>query len=383
MTDTINIVHLTSVHSRYDTRIFLKMCSSLSKKHYSVTLIVADGKGNENNNGIKIIDVGKTARGRLFRMVKTTRKVYDAARIINADIYHIHDPELMPIGLKLKKLGEVVIFDSHEDIPQQILGKPYLNNVLLRLISSIFGLYESYVCKRVDAVIAATPFIRDKFLTINPNTIDINNFPIPSELYSMEDWSKKKRQVCYVGGISVMRGINEIVSAMNHANDGIRLQLGGEFNESDIKRQIKRKTGWKSVDELGFLDRDDVRNVLEESVAGLVTLHPSINYLDSLPVKMFEYMSAGIPVIASNFPLWEEIIEINDCGFCVDPMDPISIADAINFLIEHPDRAKEMGENGYTAVQNKYNWHIEEQKLLKLYQKIIMNKQRNHSSATI
>ena len=133
---------------------------------------------------------------------------------------------------------------------------------------------------------------------------------------------------------------------------------------------MKAEVGWEKTDHLGWLDRSGVEQVLQESVAGLVTLHPVINYVDALPVKMFEYMAAGVPVIASDFALWRQIIEGNQCGLCVDPLDPQAIAAAIDYLIANPTEAKQMGLNGQRSVRERFNWSIEEQKLLKLYQSL-------------
>jgi glycosyltransferase involved in cell wall biosynthesis len=364
------ITHLTSAHFRYDTRIFVKMCTSLAMHNYQVSLVVADGKGNETKNKVNIYDIGIKTDNRLSRMTHTVKKIFEEAVKLDSDIYHLHDPELIPIGLKLKRMGKTVIFDSHEDVPKQMLGKPYLNAPLRHLIGKTFSLYEQYACQRLDGIIAATPFIRDKFLKINPNTVDVNNFPMLGELHNATAWKNKKQQVCYVGGIEKVRGIHEIVQAMNFTKTDVRLQLAGTFSEPKVEQTVKGYTSWSKVDSLGFLDREGVRSTLSQSVAGLVTLHPIVNYIDALPVKMFEYMSAGIPVIASNFLLWREIIEGNDCGLCVDPLKPEAIAEAIDFLILNPDRAKISGENGYKAVQNVYNWTIEEAKLLDFYQKL-------------
>lgn len=361
------VTHLTSAHDRYDTRIFLKMCSSLAAHDYDVSLIVADGLGNETKNNVNIIDVGATTGGRLSRMTKTVRRVFEAAKALDADIYHLHDPELIPIGLKLKRLGKTVIFDSHEDVPKQMLSKPYLNLPLLRMIGQAFGFYEKFACKRLDVVIAATPFIRDKFLTINPNSININNFPILGELQSSVGWDDKCKQVSFVGGITEISGIREVIRAMEYVQSGARLQLAGRFDDTNLEQEVKTYPGWQAIDELGFLDRSSVRSLLGRSVAGLVAFHPVPNYIDAQPNKMFEYMSAGIPVIASHFPLWREFIEGNDCGLCVDPMKPQAIAEAIDFLVNNPGRAQQMGENGRKAVEEKYNWTIEENKLLSLY----------------
>ena len=366
-----HVVHLTSAHPRYDIRIYRKQCRSLVKAGFRVSLVVADGKGDEiTEDGIAILDVGRM-EGRVNRIFRTTRRVFEKARDLDADLYQLHDPELLPAGMKLRRLKKTVIFDSHEDVPKQMLGKPYLNPLALWIIAKVFALYESWVVRRLSAVIGATPAITQKFQSMAPRAENVNNFPELGELENQLPWTDKKDEVCYVGGIAEIRGILPLVDALSRTRTGARLNLVGEFSEADTQAKAHALDGWRKANALGFLDRASVRDVMARSVAGVVTFAPLPNHVDAQPNKMFEYMSAGIPVIASDFPLWREIIIGSDCGLCVDPTDPEGIASAIDVLVRDKALAERLGRNGKRAVEDVFNWAREEPKLVALYEELL------------
>jgi len=356
---------ITSVHPPFDTRIFQKEARSLAKAGYNVSLIAQHDK-DEILEGIRILSLPRP-KNRFERMTKTVCQLYQKAREVDADIYHFHDPELIPVGLLLKLHGKRVIYDVHEDVPRQNLSKPYIPDVLRKPISMIIGVMEAFSARRFDGVVTATPFINGRFLKLGANAVNVNNYPLAYELYAAENqWMKKENAVCYVGGIAQIRGAFEMVEAIGKTNH--RLLLVGNI-DSAIENDLKQMTGWRQVEELGFVDRQGVRDMVFRSMAGLVLFHPEPNHTDAQPNKMFEYMSAGIPVIASDFPLWREIVEGNECGICVDPLNPEEIAKAIQFIIENPAKAEQMGKKGRKAVEERYNWGMEENKLLGLYEK--------------
>jgi glycosyltransferase involved in cell wall biosynthesis len=366
----LRVAHLTSAHPRDDIRIFHKQCLSLERAGFSVLLVVADGLGSDATRGIEIHDVG-LSRGRVDRVLRICRLVFRKAVELDADLYHLHDPELLWAGLMLQRRGKRVVFDSHEDVPLQLLGKPYLNPVVRGFVAKFYRVVEKFCCKRFSGVIAATPTIRDKFLAIHSKTVDICNFPMLEEFATNVQWAEKMDEVCYVGGLSQIRGLWEMVAAMNILPGATRLNLVGGFSSPQDRELICREPGWCRVNETGVLDRAGVATVYRRSFAGMVTLKPLPNYIEALPIKMFEYMAAGIPVIASNFPLWKSIVAEHSCGLCVDPNDVRAIAGAIVKLTAAPDDARAMGENGRRAVLTIYNWKAEETKLIAFYAELL------------
>ncbi|RZA36441.1 MAG: glycosyltransferase [Lysobacteraceae bacterium] len=362
------IVHLSSAHPRFDTRIFVKQCRSLASHGHELTLVVADGLGDACRDGVRIVDVGRPS-GRRERMLRTTHLVGRAARALRADVYQLHDPELIPVGLRLALAGRKVVFDAHEDVPSQLLDKPYLSPRSARLLSRAYAAFERCALRRFDGVLAATPLIRDRLALHNRLTVDVNNYPRAEEFMGTQQApsAQLRDSVCYVGSISAIRGIRELVSACALLRTPARLSLAGSFAEAELEAEVGQQPGWRRVDALGHLDRGGVAGVMQRAFAGLVTLLPTASYREALPVKMFEYMAAGIPVIASDFPLWRDIVEGSACGLCVDPSDPQAIAAAIDHLASHPQQARDMGANGRRAVLERYNWENEEDKLIAFY----------------
>lgn len=355
MGNGLKVCHFTSVHDAHDDRIYLKECVSLKEAGYKVFL-VAKGESTVSE-GIKIIGCGKP-KNRFDRFFLFSRKVYKKAREINCDVYHFHDPELLPYGLKLKKQGKTVIFDSHEDIPAQILDKYWIPKSMRKSVSMIYKKYETYVVQKLDAVIAATAFIAECFEARAKRVIEVNNYPrLDDILFYDKPFCERKKIVCYVGGISEIRGEKIMVEAMREIDAD--LVLAGDHEAVTCQS--------RNVYYLGQISREDVNHLYEQSRAGLCLLLPTANYINSVPIKLFEYMAAGIPFVASDFPHWRKIIESEECGICVDCKNIDCVREAIKQLVDDPHKAQDMGWNGRKAVETKYNWEVEKEKLIGLY----------------
>ena len=365
------ICHISSAHTRSDIRIFIKQCQSIVKSDFEIYFLVIDQYPDENVNGVEIVNCSTENQkpNRFERMFYGPKMIQKKLNELTPDIVHFHDIELIFLSQKIKKKGIHVVYDVHEDTPSQILEKEYLPKWTRQILSKILNFIEKKISKKFDAIVTATPHIKTLFDNINPRVIVLNNYPLHDELFSTSINTTARTGFCFVGGITVIRGIKEVVASFKYSNE--YLHLAGKFQSTSFERTILEGNQMDKIKFHGFLQREEVSKLLENSIAGIVTFLPFPNHIKAQPNKLFEYMSAGLPVIASNFPLWKNIIEGNNCGICVDPTNPSQIAVAMNFLKENPEEAKIMGDNGRKAVLEKYNWENEEKKLIELYNTIL------------
>jgi len=362
---------LTSVHRPYDTRIFQKECVSATKE-FDVYLIALKWI-SEIRSGVNIIGVPFSSTSRFVRATFGVFKVYLAAIKLDAAIYHIHDPELIPLGILLKRRGKIVIFDAHEDLPEQIMYKHYIPNFFRKILSKCVAFIEILALKRFNFIFSATPTINAKFIRKGMPSSSLCNYPILS--YDDTISNIRNKDVLYMGGVSIARGIVQLNAAMKEVlalKPSIHFYIAGMSHPENLIQEYDDQ--WKkskSIHFLGMLSRTELNVLLADSKIGLVNFLPNKAHLDALPNKMFEYMEAGIPIVASNFPFWKGIIEKHKCGICIDPTNPSQIADAIIYLLDHPDLAIEMGKNGRKAVLEEFNWLTQEKELLKVYNELV------------
>ena len=369
----IKIAHITNVHPRGDTRIRIREAGSVTDVlGEPVALLVQDGRGDclEQDGKTRIIDTGRKPSGRLARMTLGVYRMWRAVRSLRPRLVHFHDPELIPLGLLLKCSGHRVVYDVHEDLPRQVLTKYWLPVFARHPVSWTVSVLEWLSARVFDAVVAATPEIAGRFPP--RKTVTVRNFPILDELVRAEvvPYRERPAQFAYIGGLSRERGVCEMVEALMLIGNA-RLSLAGAFQPAGLQTEIEAFPGWRQVTFAGWANRIQVAGLLCSARAGLVVLHPTRRYLDAWPTKMFEYMSVGLPVIVSDFPLWRSIVEDAGCGLLVDPLDTKAIADSMQWVLDHPDEAEAMGRRGRVAVEKHYNWETEAEKLTALYKKLL------------
>ena len=373
MSKKIHICHITNEHPRYDTRIFLKMCKSAASKEFEVTLLCADDLPEEVVDGVHIKPVARKPRKRFERATRTADALFKAALRESADLYQLHDPELIRICSKLKKAGKKVIFDSHEDFPAQIMDKRWIPKLFRPIVAQSYAFYEKMVVKKLDFVIAVTEPTTKRFATYGTPAQTIHNYPLLSEFpttSSQKSFAKSKNQtLCFTGGISITRGMRQMFKLAEDVD--INLHLAGRIFTKEEKLFEDLLKTHPNVSFTGPYSREEMVEIYNNAAIALLLFLPIKNHITSLPNKMFEYMAGGLPIVASDIDHWKPVFQKYNCGFQVDPFDEEAVKNAVQYLIQHPDEARAMGEQGKNAVQQEYNWESEAELLYDIYTKLM------------
>ena len=368
----LKVCHVTTVHPASDVRIFHKECVTLAEAGYDVTLLVA-GKGDPIAlQGVSVVYVPVSYRSRAGRMYRAPRALCRELLQRKPDVVHFHDPEFLICVPKLKRQGYRVIYDVHEDVPRQLMSKHWIQPFIRKPLAGLVEWFENRMAKKADVILTASTFIMHRFLKINKQTLDLRNFPKQSEFEQVQVKKMVPPHAVYIGAIATIRGAREMVLAME--NSDMVLDLAGPLESSELLPLLHSLPGSANLVYHGVVGRDVATQMMASASVGLALLHPTINYLDALPTKLYEYMLAGIPVIASDFNVYKAIVEQYECGLCVSPLDISALKNALAFIRTNPDRAVRMGENGRRAALQNFVWEKEKEKLLQVYQTMVSEK---------
>ena len=365
----IKVCHITSVHPQKDVRIFEKECVSLEQNGYEVHL-VAPGK-SEICQRVQIHGIGEVPEKRLKRMFSFSKKAYKAALMCNAELYHFHDPELIPYGLKLKKKGKRVIFDSHENVLEQFSEKSYIPKVIRITLERLYTRFLKYACSNFDVVISVDPYICKKYEPFSKRVEMITNYPQIEEI--KRSYEADVPYIAFAGGVSEQWNHETVIKAISQIKN-LKYILCG-ITDREYLEKLKMLPGWEKVDYRGKVTHQEALEILTGAVAGVALCSYSNNTNNKQGTigntKLFEIMMCGIPVICTDFISWSEIVEKNQCGICINPKDTNSLVDAIKKLLRDERVRMEMGYNGKKAIHNSYSWEQEKEKLIAIYNELL------------
>jgi glycosyltransferase involved in cell wall biosynthesis len=389
------ICMLSCMHNLKDDRIYWKESLTLKNAGYNVIHIGLGEKALDyiSNEGIRLIQVankyGLTRKitnkiaGMLLMPTSQERDIYIAAKKIQADVYHVHDYPLLKTALKLKKNDSQpkLVYDVHDLYGQHIRDQS-------RSILKPIGLFRAYLMEKheisnsmkFDAVITTDEFIYNRFVNIReglPITIIYNySYFLPEK--KEPAYSDKIYDVIYSGLVSKLRGIYEIVEAVQIIKQTlptIQFLIIGPFESESLRQSvsklIEKNNLGSNIHLHAAVEFEAIGRFYEKSKIGLCIFHPKKLYKTNVFIKTFEYMAFGLPIVSSNFGTVRHYVESTNTGTCVNPMEPVAISNAILTILNSKVLYSSYSTNGIQAIQEKYNWQNEATKFLQFYQKIL------------
>ena len=374
----MKIVHITSVHPLFDRRIFYKQAVSLRKANHKVHMIVASNQHQSGVvDGVHIHVVRKT-KNRITRVFINGFRVFAKALSINANVFHFHDPELILWFLILKVFGKKVVMDVHENYPAQFQGKKWILPPFRQILSYIILSLEKIAAKSFDGIIAVDAALAERFCNYSSNpVITANNFPRINQAISSYNITLEKykaNRILFIGGLNNARCAKEFIMALENVNNiEYEVLIGGNENNQDMLSLLSDRKGWKHAKFIGSVPIEEIDALMLSSSIS-INLYSNIpNHKGNRSNRLFEAMAAGLPVIVSNFGEVKDFVCELQCGFAVDPANPIEISKAITTLLLNPEYAMELGLNGRKAILKKYRWASEFNKIENLYKQIVEN----------
>ncbi len=366
------VCHLTLSHTPFDVRVFEKECRTLAAAGYDVHLAVPNARESEVRDGVTMHDI-PTSHGAnpIARWKARLQQTYAVARRIDADIYHLHDPELIPAGLKLARLGARIIYDAHEDAPLEAWslnrGRPLHRIVLTTLW---WGLLQQ-AKRRFDFFVCATPQIARRFP--QARSVEVRNYPRLEMFPVSASQRPRGRDLVFAGLVSETRGAIEMLDALAAVRSpGIRLKLFGTIATGTLRRRMEEHPAWSRVDYVGHRPWREVLDEYGRALGGLLLYESTPEQLHCMPVKLFEFLLGGVPVIASDIPFWRDLLDGNPAVIFVNIKDPA----AIERIAVDPQLAAGMGQAGQGHARARFNWDAEGAKLVEVYAQVLSRAQK-------
>jgi len=373
-----HICLLTSSYPATYSRFLNREAKSLAQIGFRVTLI---GLGEKMEtcefNGIKVIKIKERQK---FQKVKTLVEIARMAIAENADIYHCIDPWCLIIGFTIKKRKPMarLIYESSEWFPQQYLDRSNLPLFIRVLVWLIISYFEYKASHRADAVIETNLLRAQRFIRRGANLQIVPNYPPLTQLKMPVEI--RNPWFIYTGLICRPRGFDRLLMALTLVKPKyprIKLIVRGEFDPRDnieqwVKNYIKQHQLEENVQFVEHFDSyEKIFELLETCLCGVILLQPKRgNDWTNQPNKLFEFMNAGLAVIASNFPEIARIVNETKCGWLIDPTRPEEIAWALEQVLADPKGAILRGIAGRKYVETKYNWSIAEKTLTYIYRQL-------------
>lgn len=377
----MKICMLSFNHAPADSRIYFKEALSLAKQYRSISIVAPNIEDTTDRTGrVSFIGFQKPPGRRGLAI--GLKNIAAAALALDADVYHIHDFQVNYIlrFLRSRCPQARFIYDVHEHYPDMFRDFAPRLSVARRIRIALLDRLELSWAKRYDLILTADHAIKSRFQGVGRNISVIYNYTdyeIRSSTVQMKEWRRREFDLVYCGSIARARGAMVVLQAiclLKPRFPKIRMLFLGPTYESALEQEMKEFVKAQGLVENvtfhGLVLHNEVRSLLEQCRIGLVPLLPIPKYKKNIPMKQFEYMAVGLPIVGSDLPPIADYLRPERTGVLVDPGKPQPLADAIEHLFDDPDEAIEMGNRGIAAAQERYHWRFMGEKLLSHYREL-------------
>ena len=369
------IVHFTPHRDPYEPRTFFE-ATSAAAAGFEV-IVIAPWERDETREGVKVKAIPRY-KGRFERFTQTTYRAFRAALRERPAVYHFHEPELIPWCLILKTMGQPVIYDVHEDYAAAASVRAWMPNALRGTIRGGYNAF-AWLARHAFTTIIAERYYERLF----PGSIKVLNYARLEEFAALRAIDRTELRPAsirclYTGGVTDVRGGRHHARLLEYLPGDAVVRLIGKCDMDDLRAELldlaEREPRLDLTIDKRWVSHDRIMQSYEEPwTCGLALFPDTDHYREKELTKFFEYMAAGLPIVASNFKVWRDLIEGERVGLCVDPEDPKAAAAAIAWLQANPDEAYAMGERGKCAVAERYNWAGQADRLMALYRRLAPN----------
>jgi glycosyltransferase involved in cell wall biosynthesis len=379
----MHVCHITTVHPAKDARIFYRMCRGLALRGLQVSLIAPETFSEEPLLRASRWNDRLGARSRPTRIGIALK----AALEERADLYHFHDPELIPLGLAVKILrpSARVVYDVHEDYPSMMRDKYWLPRPVRPWASKAVKSANDLAAKYLDGIVVADPGVEADFKRLAAHKTQLYyNFPSLAVFDAARSrQTREPADLVYIGGISQRTGIFVLFDALKLlAQDGIEPSVrlagytDGEEGLAMVREVIQRLGLGPQIQFDGRIPHRDVPSWIGSGSIGLVLLQAMPKFMKNIPTKMFEYWACGLPVLASNLPPARQFLTEGKNGYLFTPDSPKQLADRIAHLLLRSEEREAMGRAGRRAVEQSWNNENQIDALICFYEKLGIGRAR-------
>lgn len=373
----VRVLHISTAHPAQDPRVVFKQCQTLAEQfEVFCALPHADPTIAPNIHFIRL----PYYRRIIWRICLTCPFILLRCLWLRPRIIHVYVPEFIPFAYVFRLFGAKVIYEVQENLHKKFHLKTVNKGYFLE---KAFRWFDQLARRHFFFIFTEHGYLSTYTQLAKPHVV-IYNYPLLSFLEPFRtpyNPNQEEPSFFYIGLLSFDRAVDTLIdslAALKITCPQFIVHLFGRrtFTDADLKKLDQFAQVSDHLRFYGYTDQRIAFSYAARATAGLALLKPVGDYPESYTTKLFEYMALGLPVITANFPLYRAVVEQHKCGFCVSPYDPVQVANALTYLIKHPDQAQAMGQRGRKAVEQMYNWTSEAHKLLRFYEYILHKDQR-------